>query len=59
MRLDTAGGRLRVCNPNKTVREIFEISGFVDILSAFASRGEALTGICRLAAPGYRRRSRR
>ena len=36
--------RMRVCNPNKTVREIFEISGFVEILSIFADKAEALDG---------------
>ena len=43
-RLDASGGQLRVCNPNKTVREIFEISGFVEILSIFADKAEALDG---------------
>ena len=41
-RLDASGGQLRVCNPNKTVQEIFEISGFVEILSVYANKTEAL-----------------
>jgi anti-anti-sigma factor len=43
-RLGANGGQLRVCSANKTVQEVFEISGFGDILSTFGSKAEALDG---------------
>jgi anti-anti-sigma factor len=43
-RLSGAGGSLRICNLNDTVREVFEISGFSTIFSVFDTESEALEG---------------
>lgn len=40
--LKTAGGELRLCNLNQTVREVFDISGFSTILRVFPDEKEAL-----------------
>ena len=41
-RLSSAGGKLRLCNLNETVFEVFEISGFSTIFSVFKDQAEAL-----------------
>ncbi len=38
------GGELRVCSLSKLVQEVFDISGFVTILSVSKSEAEALDG---------------
>ena len=38
------GGQLRVCGLNETVKEVFEISGFITIFSVFPTEEEALQG---------------
>ncbi len=43
-RLEGTGGQLRICNPNKMVQEVFEVSGFSDILSVYTSEAEARDG---------------
>jgi len=43
-RLRAAGGDLRVCCLNETVREVFDISGFSELLPVFASAGDAVAG---------------
>ncbi len=43
-RLEATSGQLRVCNANKTVQKVFEVSGFVDIFSVYESQAEALDG---------------
>lgn len=43
-RLEAIGGQLRVCNANKMVQDVFEVSGFSDIFSVYGSRAEALDG---------------
>ena len=40
--LDKTGGTLRLCNLNKVVQEVFDISGFSSILKVFSSESEAL-----------------
>ena len=40
--LKDAGGELRVCGLNKTVGEVFDMSGFSTILNVFGDREEAL-----------------
>jgi anti-sigma B factor antagonist len=40
--LEKVGGALRICNLNKVVQEIFDISGFSYILKVFPSESEAL-----------------
>ena len=42
--LGAAGGKLRLCNPNKTVKEILDISGFGSIFLVYGDRAEALDG---------------
>ncbi len=42
--LQVSGGELRVCNLNDLVQEVFDISGFVSILSVSKSEAEALDG---------------
>ena len=32
-KMDTQGGKMTVCNVNETIMEIFEITGFADILT--------------------------
>ena len=43
-RLEGTSGQLRVCNPNKMVREVFDTSGFSEIFSVYKSQAEALDG---------------
>ena len=43
--LQRSEGRMRLCEANETVREIFGISGFDKILEIAGSREEALTGM--------------
>lgn len=43
-KLKASGGSIRVCGCNPTVKEVFEISGFVTILGVFDSEKEALEG---------------
>ncbi len=43
-RLEATSGQLRVCNANKTVQEVFEVSGFANIFSVYGSKTEALDG---------------
>ena len=35
------GGELRICSLDRTVREVFKISGFDSLLSVYGSRSEA------------------
>ena len=41
-RLGAASGKLRISNLNETVHEVFEISGFISILSVFPTQEDAL-----------------
>lgn len=41
-RIRAAGGELRVCCLNETVREVFDISGFNELLPVYASAGDAV-----------------
>ncbi|MDP2342355.1 MAG: STAS domain-containing protein [Deltaproteobacteria bacterium] len=43
-KLTAAGGALRMCGLNETVKEVFEISGFHTIFKVFPTEAEALTG---------------
>ncbi len=43
-RLEGTNGQLRICNPNKMVREVFDTSGFSEIFSVYRSQAEALDG---------------
>lgn len=43
-RLKGAGGALRLFGLNESVREVFEISGFSQILGVFATEADALKG---------------
>ncbi len=43
-KLKSAGGEMRICNANKMVQEVFEVSGFSDILSVYTSEAEARDG---------------
>ncbi len=43
-RLEGTSGQLRICNPNKMVREVFDTSGFSEIFSVYKSQAEALDG---------------
>lgn len=43
-RLAGTNGELRVCNPNTMVQEVFDTSGFKDILAVYKSQAEALDG---------------
>ena len=38
----TTGGELKICSLNKTVQEVFDISGFSTILSLVANEADAL-----------------
>ena len=38
------GGDLRVCNLNREVKEVFDISGFSTLLMVFDNEAKALTG---------------
>ena len=40
--LQTQGGRLAVCAPSEPIREIFEISGFSQIIPVHSSEDEAI-----------------
>ena len=42
--LQKAGGELRVCNLNEEVMDIFEMSGFDEILNVYAAEDEAMQG---------------
>jgi anti-anti-sigma factor len=39
------GRGFALCNLKETVREVFEISGFLSVLSCYADRGKALKGL--------------
>lgn len=41
-KLNASGGELRICSLNPTVQEVFDISGFVTILSVKSTEEEAL-----------------
>ena len=43
-KLTAAGGALRMCGLNETVKEVFEISGFLTIFKVFPSSADALAG---------------
>jgi anti-anti-sigma factor len=43
-RLSGAGGALRLCGLNETVKEVFDISGFSTILAVFPTEADALKG---------------
>lgn len=43
-RLRAMGGELRVCALNETVQEVFEISGFCDLLPVFGRAADAVAG---------------
>ena len=38
----TTGGSLKICSLNSTVQEVFDISGFITILSVAANEADAL-----------------
>jgi len=42
--IKAAGGELRVCNPNETVKEVFDISGFSTLLMCFDNEAKAMAG---------------
>ena len=42
-KLNASGGDLRICALNATVQEVFDISGFVTILSVKSTEEEALS----------------
>ena len=42
--LGRSGGELRLSNLNETIQEIFDMSGFSQLLSVFKTADEALTG---------------
>ena len=42
-KLNASGGALRICSLNATVQEVFDISGFVTILSVKSTEEEALS----------------
>ena len=42
--LKAAGGDLRVCNLNETVKEVFEVSGFNTLLMVLDNEAKALAG---------------
>ena len=41
-KLQSLGGTLRVCNLNETVQDIFEMSGFINILNVTKTEQESL-----------------
>jgi len=43
-KLRTTGGKMKVCNLNETVQEVFDISGFATILDLASNEEEALSG---------------
>ena len=42
--LKTAGGDMRVCNLNETVKEVFDVSGFSTLLMVLDNEAKALSG---------------
>ena len=44
-RMKTEDGKIRICNLNETVQEVFDISGFSTILSVYTSLELALEGL--------------
>ena len=44
-RLNSANGRMALCGLNESIREVFEISGFLRILTVLNTREEALAGV--------------
>ena len=42
-KLNASGGELRICSLNATVQEVFDISGFITILSVKSTEEEALS----------------
>jgi len=42
--IKAAGGDLRVCNLNATVKEVFDISGFSTLLMCFDNEAKAMSG---------------
>ena len=42
--MKAAGGDLRVCSLNETVKEVFDISGFSTLLMVFDNEAKALAG---------------
>lgn len=44
-RMKTSGGQLALCGFKDTIREVFEISGFLNILTVCANREEALSAV--------------
>jgi len=42
--LKVAGGDLRVCNLNETVKEVFDVSGFSTLLMVLDNEAKALSG---------------
>jgi anti-sigma B factor antagonist len=42
-KLNASGGALRICSLNATVQEVFDISGFITILTVKSSEEEALS----------------
>jgi anti-anti-sigma factor len=42
--MKVAGGDLRVCSLNETVKEVFDISGFSTLLMVFDNEAKALAG---------------
>jgi anti-anti-sigma factor len=42
--MKAAGGDLRVCSLNKTVKEVFDISGFSTLLMVFDNEAKAMVG---------------
>ena len=42
-KLNASGGDLRICSLNATVQEVFDISGFVTILSVKSTEEEAIS----------------
>jgi len=43
--LKTSGGDLRVCQLNKEIKEVFDISGFSTLLMVFDNEAKALSGM--------------
>jgi anti-sigma B factor antagonist len=42
-KLNASGGALRICSLNATVQEVFDISGFITILSVKSTEEDALS----------------
>lgn len=43
--LKTSGGDLRVCELNKEIKEVFDISGFSTLLMVFDNEAKAISGM--------------